>query len=242
MNIETIKFIHEYLTNYFEGSDDPISPPGIKDIGMLESAVARPFATAGGRDAFPDVFEKAAALFHGIIGNHSFYNGNKRSALLSTLYFLGDNNYIVDRCDDEEMFEFTRQVAAHEISAERSEELGVIKDWFSRNARKMIKGEQRLKFTELREILTRFGYDVIENGMQFQIELDGEFITKIIKKGMSGKEEYDQSYIAQLRKRLKLTAEYGIDSAIFYGTKGVAEELNEFMEMRSEVMRKLAKI
>lgn len=242
MNIETIKFIHEYLTKYFSGSEDPISPPGIKDIGMLESAVARPFASAGGRDAFPSAFDKAAALFHGVIGNHSFYNGNKRTALLSTLYFLGDNSYIVDRCDDDEMFEFTRQVAAHEISDNRDDELNLIRDWFDRNSRKQIKGEQRLKFIDLREILNRFEYDVAEDGMQFEITRHGEFITKILKKGMAGMEEYDQTYISNLRKRLNLTAEYGIDSAMFYGNKGVAEELNKFMEMRSEVMRQLAKI
>lgn len=242
MNIETIKYIHEYLTEYFVDSEDPISPPGIKNLGMLESAAGRPFASAGGSDAFPDVFDKAAALFHGIIGNHAFHNGNKRTALLTTLYFLGDNNCIVDRCDDEEMFEFTREVAAHEICEERNQELITIKEWFYRNSRKQIKGEQRLKFIELREILVRFGYEVTEDGMQFVLTKDDRFVTKIIRKGMAGMEEYDQAYISNLRKRLNLTAEYGIDSVIFYGSKGVAEELNEFMEMRSEVMRKLAKI
>lgn len=242
LNIETIKFIHEYLTDYFDESEDPISPPGIKDIGMLQSAVARPFVTAGGKDAFPDVFDKASALFHGVIGNHSFYNGNKRSALLSTLYFLGDNNYVVDRCDDNEMFEFTRQVAAHEICENREEELEFIKNWFSSNSRKQVKGEQRLKYSELREVLTRFGFFIVESGNYFEIRNEGNFVTKIIRKGMNGREEYDQDYISQLRKKLELTAKYGIDSAMFYGNKGVAEDLNKFMEMRSEVMRKLAKI
>lgn len=242
MNIETIIYIHEYLTEYFLDSEDPISPPGIKDRGMLESAVSRPFASAGGRDAFPSVFEKASALFHGVIGNHSFYNGNKRTALLSTLYFLGDSGFIVDRCGDEEMFEFTRQVAAHEITDDRNDELSFICEWFSRSSRKQIKGEQRLKFTELREVLSRFEYETIEDGNFFEIKKDGEFITKIIKKGMYGREEYDQQYIAQLRKQLCLTPEYGIDSAMFYGNKGVSDELNGLMEMRSEVMRKLAKI
>lgn len=242
MNIETIKFIHEYLTDYFENSEDPISPPGVKDLGMLESAAARAFATAGGRDAFPGVFEKAAALFHGIIGNHSFYNGNKRTALLATLYFLGDNNYVVDRCDDDEMYEFTRKVAAHQISDSRNEELEVIERWLSGNSRKVVRGERRLKFTDLREALSRFDYSVVEDGTYFEIQQKGEFVTKILKKGMSGIEEYDQSYMSELRKRLNLTAEYGVDSAMFYGNKGVTEELNEFMEMRSEVMRKLAKI
>lgn len=226
----------------FIDSEDPISPPGVKDKGLLESAIARPFMTVGGKDAFPSVLEKSAALFHGIISNHSFYNGNKRTALLATLYFLGDNGYIVNRCDDDEMFEFTRKVAAHDICNDRNEELSVIRDWLDRNSRKQIKGEKRLKFNELKDILTRFNYQVIDDKMNFEIKKDDEFITKIMKKGMTGKDDYDQVYLSELRRRLSLTAEYGIDSAMFYGNKGVAEELNEFMEMRSEVMRKLAKI
>lgn len=242
LKVDTVVYIHEYLTEYFEGAEDPISPPGIKDRGMLESAVARPFASAGGNDAFPHIFDKAAALFHGIISNHSFYNGNKRSALLSTLYLLGDSGYVVDRCDDDEMFEFTRQVAAHEISENREDELEIIRDWFDRYSRKQLKGEQRLKFADLRENLIKFRYEVVEDRNHFGISRDGVFFTKIKKKGMSGREEYDQQYISELRKRLNLTHDYGIDSAMFYGNKGVAEKLNEFMDMRSEVMRKLAKI
>lgn len=242
MNADTIIFIHEYLIEYFADSEDPISPPGLKNKNMLESAISRPFSSAGGIDAFPSVYEKSAALFHGIISNHAFHNGNKRLALLSTLYFLGENNLIVDRCDDEEMFEFTRKVAAHEICSNRNEEISIICEWFSRNSRRQIKGEQRLRYTELREILVRFNYNIEEAGAQFQITQNGHFITKILKKGMSGREEYDQDYVSTLRKKLNLTADYGIDSSMFYGNKGIAAELNEFMEMRSDVMRRLAKI
>ena len=84
MNYEQIKFIHEYLVRFFEQSDDPISPPGIKNEETLKSAVARPFMSVGGSDAYKGIFSKAAALFHSIINNHSFHNGNKRAALLTT--------------------------------------------------------------------------------------------------------------------------------------------------------------
>lgn len=242
MNLDTVIFIHHYLVEYFSNSEDPISPPGIKNKNMLESAIVRPFSSAGGSDAFPTIFEKASALFHGLISNHAFHNGNKRVSLLSTLYFLGDNGFIVDRCDDNEMFDFTRKVAAHEICINRHDEISIICEWFSQNSRKQIKGEQRLKFTELREILIKFGYNIENSGRYLTITSNGHFTTKILKKGMHGLEEYDQNYISNLRKKLKLTADYGIDSAMFYNNKGIAEDLNEFMEMRSEVMRKLAKI
>ncbi|MCM2531115.1 Fic family protein, partial [Shewanella algae] len=87
MDIEQIKYIHEYLVDYFEDSEDPVSPPGIKNEDLLKSAVARPFMSAGGTDAYVGVFNKAAALFHSVINNHCFHNGNKRAALLSALVY-----------------------------------------------------------------------------------------------------------------------------------------------------------
>jgi death-on-curing protein len=209
---------------------------------MLESAASRPFSSAGGKDAFPETFDKAAALFHGIISNHSFYNGNKRTALLSVLYFLGDEGFIVDKCTDNEMFEFTRQVAAHEITNERIDELEFIKEWFLRNSRKQLKGDCRLTFKELRIILIHFGFDISDHGNTYQITHDKRYITNIKKKGSSGHEEYDKKYISELRKRLSLTANYGVDSPMFYMNKGVSDDLSKLMEMRSEVMRELAKI
>lgn len=125
MDAATIVFIHEHLTKFFADKEDIINPPGVKDWSTIESAAARPYATAGGDDAYPTPFMKAALLFHSIAGNHSFHNGNKRAARLSTLYFLSEHGYWVDRCDDDEMYEFTRQIAAHEIAADRNDEVPV---------------------------------------------------------------------------------------------------------------------
>lgn len=61
---------------------------GLRDGTMLHAAVARPFATFAGEDLYPDDFEKAAALFHSLIKSHPFMDGTKRTAFLSTIYFL----------------------------------------------------------------------------------------------------------------------------------------------------------
>jgi death-on-curing protein len=241
MDASTIIYIHEYLTDFFANSEDPISPPGIKDMGSIQSAAARPFSTAGGRYAYPTVFLKAASLFHSIASNHSFHNGNKRAALLSTLFFLGDFGYWVDRCSDDEMYEFTRRVAAHEISEDRRDEVPVIAEWLEKNSRKQQKGEIRLKLHALREILGQFVFDLYDNGYTVDILKDGKTVENILKKGTKGFKDYDQNYISELRKRLHLTVENGIDSARFYGHKGIAEELNQFMQLRIEVMKRLAK-
>lgn len=241
MDASTIIFIHEHLTEFFADKEDPISPPGIKDASTIESAAARPYATAGGRDAYPTPFMKAASLFHSIAGNHSFHNGNKRAALLSTLYFLGEHGYWVDRCDDDEMYEFTRQVAAHEITPDRNDEVACIADWLERNSRRQIKGEKPMKLGVLREALGRFGYELRDLGKTIEVLKDGQVETTILKKGAQGFEDYDPPYIAELRKRLGLVPEEGVDSARFYGQKGITEELNVFVQLRLDVMKRLAK-
>lgn len=63
----------------------------IRDIGLLEAALGRPQATAFGRDAYPDLITKAAALLHSLARNHALVDGNKRLALAGTIAFLGVN-------------------------------------------------------------------------------------------------------------------------------------------------------
>lgn len=242
MDATTVVFIHEHLTDFFADKEDPISPPGVKDITTIESAAARPTATAGGQDAYPTVFLKAASLFHSIACNHSFHNGNKRAALLSTLYYLSEHGYWVDRCDDDEMYELTRQIAAHEIDPDRRNEVPVIADWLERNSRRQQKGEKPLKLGALRDALARFGYDLHDLGKTLEVRKEGAVVETVLKKGAKGFEDYDPAYISELRKRLNLTAEHGVDSARFYGQKGIAEELNQFMQLRLDVMKRLAKI
>ncbi len=242
MDATTIIFIHKHLTEFFADKEDPISPPGVKDMTTVESAAARPFSTVGGSDAYPTPFLKAAALFHSIAGNHSFHNGNKRAALLSTLYFLSEHGYWVDRCNDDEMYEFTRKTASHEIATDRNNEVPVIAAWLEGNSRRQQKGEKPMKLGALREALGRFGYELHDLGKTLEVLQDGVVVSSVLKKGAKGFEDYDPPYIAELRKRLGLVAEDGIDSARFYGQKGIADELNMFMQLRLDVMKRLAKI
>jgi death on curing protein len=62
---------------------------------LLESAVARPQASAFGSDAYPDIVSKAAALLHSLVMNHAFLDGNKRTAVLALLVFADLNGYSV---------------------------------------------------------------------------------------------------------------------------------------------------
>lgn len=145
---------------------------------------------------------------------------------------------------DDELFEFTRKTAAHEISPSRDDELKMISEFFEQNSRRRKAGEHQLKFSDLKEILSGFGFEVGDkiNGRTYEIIKDGRHVTSILQKGSKGKEDYDKQYISKLRKKLKLTPDYGIDSFAFYGERGFDQTLGKFMNMRHKVMRELAKI
>jgi death on curing protein len=63
----------------------------VRDYGLLDAALARPRATAFGKDAYSDLDAKAAALLHSIARNHALIDGNKRLALAAMIAFYGLN-------------------------------------------------------------------------------------------------------------------------------------------------------
>lgn len=73
----------------------------VRDHGLLESALARPRATAFGADAYPTLEEKAAALLHSLARNHALIDGNERLALAGTFAFLGVNGRRLTLSNDE---------------------------------------------------------------------------------------------------------------------------------------------
>jgi death on curing protein len=75
--------------------------PQVRDAGLLESALARPQATAFGADAYPDLDAKAAALLHSLARNHGLVDGNKRLALAGVIAFYGLNGRRLTLSNDE---------------------------------------------------------------------------------------------------------------------------------------------
>lgn len=64
-------------------------PAAIRDVGLLESALARPRATAFGSDAYEVLDDKAAAFVHSLVRNHALIDGNKRLGLAGLIVLLG---------------------------------------------------------------------------------------------------------------------------------------------------------
>lgn len=82
----------------------------IRDVGLLESALARPRASVFGEDAYPDLHLKAAALFQSLARNHALVDGNKRLAWTACRTFLAINAQWIGATEDER-FDFIIRVA-----------------------------------------------------------------------------------------------------------------------------------
>lgn len=100
--------LHSALIREFGGID------GIRDEGLLESALASPFQTFGGEPMYPSLQAKAAQLGFGLIRNHPFVDGNKRIGAHTMLVFLAVNG-IELRYEQQELIDIVLSVAAGQI-------------------------------------------------------------------------------------------------------------------------------
>lgn len=88
---------------------------GVKSSSLLESAVLRPQSSAFGEDAYPTIFDKAAALFESIGQNHPFQNANKRTAFTALVIFLQYNQFHFFM-NQQEAEDFTVDMVNHKYS------------------------------------------------------------------------------------------------------------------------------
>lgn len=111
LEITDILEIHQILINRFGGMS------GIRDEGLLESALSQPQATFFGELLHPTIHEQAAAYLYHIAKNHPFLDGNKRTAYGAMEAFLRFNGYNLD-LSDEQVYNMVMQVAQGEMSKE----------------------------------------------------------------------------------------------------------------------------
>jgi death-on-curing protein len=111
LNEEIVREIHRDVLAAFGGLD------GVRDAGLLESAVAAPQASFGGESPFADVIEVAAAYLFYLCRNHPFIDGNKRTALTAAIVFLRLNGF--EPAKDSEAWEaLVLEVAASKLDRE----------------------------------------------------------------------------------------------------------------------------
>lgn len=105
---EQVLFIHYRLVSEIGGEH------GVRDIGLLQSAVARPKATFDNQELYTNIYEKAAALMESLVNNHPFIDGNKRTGIACTVLFLRQNG-IAFSAKNSDLEKFTLRVASSKI-------------------------------------------------------------------------------------------------------------------------------
>lgn len=103
---------------------------GVRDETLVDSALARPRAGFGGFEAYPDVFSKAGVLLEGLIKNHGFVDGNKRTAVVITIIFLDRNGYCL-LAEQEALVNLAVSIAEDKIDADE------IVIWLKKHSKKI---------------------------------------------------------------------------------------------------------
>jgi death-on-curing protein len=109
LDLEDVLELHAQLIARYGGSG------GVRDRGLLESALAQPRATFDGEFVHEDLISMAAAYLFHVVQNHPFVDGNKRTGLLAALVFL-DLNGISITHDSPGLYELTLSVAEGRLS------------------------------------------------------------------------------------------------------------------------------
>ncbi len=258
---EDVIAIHETLTEDFANSKDPISPPGIKNEGLLESAIARQQTGYGDYLKYKTPITNAATLCYGVCCNHSLHNGNKRTALVAMLCHLDKNNLTFnERADEDDMYKFMVKVAGHKFAPKKAKgdssdlEIEEMAKWLSSRTRKIKKSERIVTYKELEKRLKSFNIVFVKDSGNFA---DVYKIKKVKKrKGLFGSEIVEEKefianiphfkdsrhvgkkLIRTIRKNSKLMPEYGVDSDLFYGDETTADG---FIMKYKKTLNRLAK-
>lgn len=102
MSKHTIHFILQDIYDFHKELEKKLALlSGIRDTSLLESAVNTPFQTFMGNDLYPSIYDKAAQLCYGIVKNHPFTDGNKRTALHSMYVYLIINGFDITATQQE---------------------------------------------------------------------------------------------------------------------------------------------
>lgn len=250
--------IHSLLEQDFANSPDPIEPRGVRDEALLDSALARPFTAFGDRRKYPSLPMAASALFHSLIHNHPFHNGNKRTALVTLLVYLDRHGDVLD-CSQTDLFKQTLLTAQHRVVDRSWHELPdreVLENarWINVHSRHLDRSERPMKWLRLKQRLRTFdcqwtpapggGTAVnIERHINVNYSRWGRVrpTTEVLRVQVrcpgDGADASPQT-IRTIRHALRLDNDHGVDSASFYR----GDSIDVFVAEYRQVLRRLARL
>jgi death-on-curing protein len=213
---------------------------GPRDLGLLQSAVARQSTEYGGVRRWTSTYDQCATLFFGLIKDHPFYDANKRTAFLILLYHL-QKFKLVPSVSQKDLEDFAVAVADNKLDNyarfqsmldfhghRHDADLAFISDYLKRNTRSLDHKHYSVTYREMATILKKFNLE-FDNPYKNYIDViryekkrkffGGQTTVKrkIVQIGFPGwSKQIGAGAIKSLRKAAKLTPEDGVDSATFF--------------------------
>jgi prophage maintenance system killer protein len=229
LSLEDVLAVHFLIVDIFYGSREGLGGIGPKDVGLLSSAVSRQFSSFGGVDKWITLEEKVATLLYGIVLNHPFHDANKRTAFLTTLYYLQKEgrfpritakqfeDFVVKIADKSflKMEKYQRSFAEHEDG-----DIRFIAHFLRSSTRQIDKRDYTITFNDLNRILTGFGY-ALSNPSGNYIDIvytEGRNAGhKVCQIGFpSWTKQVTRQAIKTVRQATGLTVLKGVDSQVFF--------------------------
>lgn len=232
---------HYLICDYFAREGERVAVIGPKDINLLISAINRQFTSIGRIDKWNTPLEKAATVFYGLNKNHAFHDGNKRTALLVTLYAIIKANR-TPRVKEVAWEEMSVRTAANELykyiyfkdlrkkHGEHDARVYLISKLLGKFTREFDSRFYRVTFNQLDTILRRYNHKLDHpDGNYINLYRMEEKTKGIIRKQKvvedvyiaqvgfpGGTKEVTVNAMRTIRKKAGLTAENGIDSQVFF--------------------------
>ena len=251
---------HFLIADYFYDQQSGLGGIGPRDPNLLHSAVYRQFVGFEGRRKWTDQYQRAATLVFGLVSDHPFHDANKRTGLLVMLYALHKMNRsptvqqaaledLMVEIADRSLDKYGRMKKL----AKRSDDADVLflADYLKRNSRERDSRHYTITYQELDRTLREFGHCLCNPHKNFidvsRIETrrtllgfgkKEERLVWLAQIGFPGwKSQVGKGAIGTVRKKTRLTSEYGVDSASFF--RG-ADPLHALIESYQGPLHRLA--
>lgn len=241
LSVDDVLRAHYLIANHFLLEGAGIGGIGPKDNGLLESAVYRQISSFRGQEKWKNLFDITATLFFGIIKNHAFHDANKRTAFLTALFQLYQNNFCL-AVSEKVLEDFTVDVADNNLkkfaryrdllkAKADDPEVIMISRFLRDNTRRIDNRKYIVTYRELAKILGRYGFhleapdnnhiDVVRYERKKKIlGIFGDGSDVRIRVGKIGFPRWTAQVsagdIKSVRRMTSLTHEDGVDSGAFF--------------------------
>ena len=218
-------YAHFLIAQYFADEGRGLGGIGPRDDGhLLHSALSRQFVEFGGIRKWSDDLQIAATTLFGLIKNHPFHDGNKRTALLSVLCLLQKQG----RTASANKSKFDDFVVAIAESGGRNDDNDIekIARDLRRMTRKLSNTRHTITYRQLNRLLQDFGFELRDargNRIGVVRIKDGQEIYRVGFPGLS--KQVAQGDLKAVRDACRLTTAEGFDSEVFFGGAETAQNL-----------------